>query len=122
MQNRTKPPQMPDCTFIACFMAALSALAPSLPMSMQKGVASTYTEGHSRTACGDRYSRSALAAAHRTLPCGTTIRVWRGDRHIDVRINDRGPFVKGRIIDLTPAGARALGFDGVADVMLERLD
>lgn len=113
---------MADCTFVACFMAAISALAPGLPMSMQKGDASIYTEGHARTACGDRYSRLALTAAHRTLPCGTMVRVWRGKSHVDVRINDRGPFVKGRIIDLTPAGARALGFDGVAQVMLERLD
>ena len=59
-----------------------------------------------------------LTAAHRWLPFGTLVRVThnRTHRSVVVRINDRGPFVGGRIIDLTPAAARAIGFSGLASV------
>ena len=75
-----------------------------------------------RTACGDIARPGALTAAHRRLPCGATVRVThtRSGRTVVVRINDRGPFVPGRIIDLTPAGARALGFSGLAPVTIAR--
>ncbi len=58
----------------------------------------------------------ALTAAHRTLPFGTEVTVINHDngRSVVVRINDRGPFVRGRVIDLSPAAARALGVDGLA--------
>jgi rare lipoprotein A len=61
-----------------------------------------------------------LTAAHRTLPFGTLVRVTnsRSGRSVVVRINDRGPFVRGRVIDLTPAGARAIGMSGLAPVSL----
>ncbi|MGA7165289.1 MAG: septal ring lytic transglycosylase RlpA family protein, partial [Pseudolabrys sp.] len=60
-------------------------------------------------------------AAHRTLPFGTHVRVTNksNGRSVVVRINDRGPFVRGRIIDLTPAAASALGFSGLAHVTLQ---
>jgi rare lipoprotein A len=82
----------------------------------QSGVASIYSGG--RTANGEHASRGGLTAAHRTLPFGTRVRVTNrhNGRSVVVRINDRGPFVRGRIIDLTPAGARALGFSGLAPV------
>jgi rare lipoprotein A len=102
--------------FIARFAAAFVGLVP-----MQHGLASVYDEGRKITACGEWFNRAALTAAHRTLPCGSRIRVWRGDRSVVVRVNDRGPFVVGRIVDLTPAAAMALGFDGLADVSLERM-
>jgi rare lipoprotein A len=59
-----------------------------------------------------------MTAAHRTLPFGTKVRVThrRNGRSVVVRINDRGPFVRGRVIDVTPAAARALGFSGLAPV------
>jgi rare lipoprotein A len=62
----------------------------------------------------------ALIAAHRTLPFGTkaTVRSKRYGQSLDVIIKDRGPFVRGRIIDLTPAAARELGFSGLADVIV----
>jgi len=62
-----------------------------------------------------------MTAAHRSLPFGTLVRVTnrRNGRSVIVRINDRGPFVRGRVIDLTPAGARAIGFTGLAQVTLE---
>jgi rare lipoprotein A len=61
-----------------------------------------------------------MTAAHRSLPFGTMVRVThrRSGRSVVVRINDRGPFVRGRVIDLTPAAARELGFSGLAPVTL----
>jgi len=65
-----------------------------------------------------------LTAAHKTLPFNTLVEVTNQNngRSIVVRINDRGPFVAGRVIDLTPAGARALKFDGVTKVSLRVLN
>jgi rare lipoprotein A len=88
----------------------------------QAGIASIYsTESGSRTASGHRLNPRALTAAHRSLPFGTKVRVTnkRNGRSVIVTINDRGPFVRGRVIDLTPAGAHALGFSGLAPVTLD---
>lgn len=87
----------------------------------QIGIASIYGSKGGRTANGEQVSPRALTAAHKTLPFGTHVRVTnrRNGRSVIVRINDRGPFVRGRIIDLTPAGARALGFSGLAPVTLQ---
>lgn len=78
-----------------------------------------------RTASGERYDMHALTAAHRTLPLGACVRVTAlgGARSVIVRINDRGPFVRGRIIDLSYAAAQALGVGsaGSAQVTLERV-
>jgi rare lipoprotein A len=84
----------------------------------QSGIASVYSGG--RTANGEVASAGRLTAAHRSLPFGTMVRVThRGNgRSVVVRINDRGPFVRGRVIDLTPAAARAIGFSGLAPVTL----
>jgi rare lipoprotein A len=101
--------------------SALLASTVALPMtaSAQEGVASVYSG--ERTANGEYAYASGLTAAHRTLPFGTRVRVTNHQtgRSIVVRINDRGPFVAGRIIDLTPAAARALGMDGLAHVSVE---
>jgi rare lipoprotein A len=85
------------------------------------GLASTYGEG-SQTASGERFNANELTAAHRTLPFGTRVRVINhsNGRSVVVTINDRGPFVSGRIIDMTPAAARALGMSGLAPVTIER--
>ena len=95
----------------------------ALPMiaSAQEGVASVYSG--ERTANDEYASASGLTAAHKSLPFGTRVRVTNHQtgRSVVVRINDRGPFVRGRIIDLTPAGARALGMDGLAHVSVEVL-
>jgi rare lipoprotein A len=87
----------------------------------QSGIASVYAHKGEMTASGERASPQKLTAAHRTLPFGSRVRVTnkRNGRSIVVRINDRGPFIKGRVIDLTPAGAQALGFSGLAPVMLD---
>jgi peptidoglycan lytic transglycosylase len=90
---------------------------PSVALA-QSGIASVYFGG--RTASGEYARPGDFTAAHRTLPFGTRVKVTnrRNGRSVVVRINDRGPFVKGRVIDVTPAGARALGFSGLAPVSL----
>ena len=103
------------------FASALVAAVVAVPMaaSAQSGIASVYSGG--RTANGERASAGALTAAHKTLPFGTLVRVTNrsSGRSVVVRINDRGPFVRGRIIDVTPAAARALGFSGLASVTVD---
>lgn len=88
---------------------------------LMSGVASVYSGGH--TANGEVAAAGGLTAAHRSLPFGTMVKVTNTGtgRSVVVRINDRGPFVRGRVIDLTPAGARALGMDGLAPVTLSVL-
>ena len=77
-----------------------------------KGMASWYGPGFNgkRTASGERFRQNGLTAAHRTLPFGTIVRVTnlQNARTVDVRINDRGPFVRGRIIDLSKGAAERL--------------
>jgi rare lipoprotein A len=88
----------------------------------QAGVASVYsTESGNETASGEKFNPEALTAAHRKLPFGTKARVTnkRNGQSVDVVIQDRGPFVRGRIIDLSPAEARELGFSGLADVTVD---
>ncbi len=82
----------------------------------QTGIASVYSG--EKTANGEFASPGRLTAAHKTLPLGTRVKVTnkKNGKSVVVRINDRGPYVHGRIIDLTPAGARALGFNGLAPV------
>jgi rare lipoprotein A len=96
-----------------------STIAAPIAASAQSGIASVYEGG--RTANGEMASTSGLTAAHRSLPFGTMVRVTNhsNGRSILVRINDRGPFVKGRIIDLMPAAARAIGMDGLANVEVD---
>src|SRR3974390_3835173 len=74
----------------------------------------------SRTANGERVNCSAMTAAHRRLPFGTRVRVCHSGC-VTVRINDRGPFVRGRDIDLSPAAGRAIGLGGIGHVTVSRL-
>lgn len=71
-----------------------------------------------RTANGERFNPNALTAAHRTLPFGTKVRVTYKGKSVIVRINDRGPFVKGRHIDLSRAAARRIGCHGTCKVSI----
>lgn len=105
--------------FASTFVATLIAMP--VAASAQSGIASVYAYNGGRTASGERVSPGALTAAHRSLPFGTMVRVTnnRSGRSVVVRINDRGPFVRGRVIDLTPAAARALGFSGLTNVTLD---
>ena len=103
------------------FASALLVSTVALPViaSAQEGIASVYSG--ERTANGEYASASGLTAAHKSLPFGTHVRVTNHQtgRSVVVRINDRGPFVRGRIIDVTPAAARALGFSGLPNVSVD---
>jgi len=91
----------------------------------QRGMATWYGDhlNGGPTASGERFDQNAMTAAHKTLPMGTIVRVTnlKNDRQVTVRINDRGPYARGRIIDLSKAAARVLGMisDGVVPVLLE---
>jgi rare lipoprotein A len=91
----------------------------------ESGIASWYGPGFhgKRTASGERFNTNELTAAHKTLPFGTRVRVKSqvNGKQVVVRINDRGPFIKGRIIDLSQAAAQALGLTGIKQVIVERL-
>jgi rare lipoprotein A len=113
-------------------LATLSACATTHTTTgrpaQESGIASYYgksEDGH-LTASGERYDMHALTAAHRTLPFGSRVRVTNldNDRSVVVRINDRGPHVEGRVIDLSYAAARELQFikQGTTRVRLEVLD
>jgi rare lipoprotein A len=97
----------------------VSTIAIPTIASAQTGIASVYSEGP--TATGERVVASGMTAAHRTLPFGTMVRVTNtsNGRSVVVRINDRGPFVKGRIIDLTPGAAQAIGIAGLGSVTVD---
>jgi len=92
---------------------------------VQNGRASWYGPGfHGRkTASGETFNTNELTAAHRTLPFGTKVRVVnkRTGKSVVVRINDRGPYVHGRVIDLSRASAQAIGLSGVAPVTVAEL-
>lgn len=93
----------------------------------ERGMASWYGPGFhgNRCANGEIYNQYGLSAAHRTLPFGTRVRVTNlnNDRSVVVRINDRGPFIRGRIIDLSKGAAQEIGMitSGVAPVKVEIL-
>jgi rare lipoprotein A len=103
--------------------AALAAVIGSA--CAESGIASHYSthELGTKTASGRPLHDGALTAAHKTLPFGSHVRVTNhaNGRSVVVTITDRGPFARGRVIDLTAAGARALGFSGLARVSLVRI-
>lgn len=110
------------------FFTAVIAVAffhPAGPAFAQCGKASWYAES-GRTASGERMRPGARTAAHRTLPFGTLVEVenLRNGRSVIVRINDRGPFIKGRVIDLARGAASELGMisSGTASVRVSVLD
>jgi rare lipoprotein A len=107
---------------LALVLAAVAAPAWADSNAASRGYASYYSYS-GRTASGERADPEGLTAAHRSLPFGTRVRVTepRSGRSVVVRINDRGPFVRGRIIDLSLGAARALGItsQGVALVQIE---
>lgn len=99
---------------LACLLAVLPVTeASSAKFSQQCGKASWYAMT-SRTASGERASPNTMTAAHRSLPFGTKVRVtnMRNGKSVILRINDRGPFIKGRVIDVTRKAAQKLGFKG----------
>lgn len=86
------------------------------------GIASYYgNESGSKTASGQRFNQNAMTAAHRSLPFGTRLKVTHGGRSVVVTVNDRGPFIRGRVLDLSTGAARAIGLTsrGVGQVVAE---
>jgi rare lipoprotein A len=83
-------------------------------------VATWYMHG-SRTANGEKFNPDGMTAAHKTLPFGTMLRLTHGDKSVIVRINDRGPFIKGRDIDLARGAAKALHCPGVCRLKVEEI-
>jgi rare lipoprotein A len=97
----------------ASWRNANAAFGPSSGGHSFSGVASFYgNESGSRTASGQRFNQNAMTAAHRSLPFGTKLRVTHGGRSVVVTINDRGPFIRGRVLDLSTGAARAIGLTG----------
>ena len=115
--------------FILVFTALASALAfaQKKPVASETGVCSYYSRHHNGhiTAGGKKFDSNALTAAHRTYPMGTKLKLTNtaNDKNVQVVVNDRGPFVKGREISVTRRAARDLGFikQGLATVRIEEV-
>ena len=118
-------------TFFLMMLLTLPLLAQDPPLQpgsvIETGIASWYTSDKSEaiTANGERFDENSLSAAHKSLKFGTVVRVTnkRNNRSVDVRINDRGPYIDGRIIDLTPSAASQIDMleSGIAPVELTLL-
>jgi rare lipoprotein A len=117
------PLLLPLAALAGCATQQQQARAPSPPTCMQVGTASWYQPTGAKTASGEVPGPGTLIAAHRTLPFGTRVRVTdvTTGKSVVVRVGDRGPFAKDRIIDLPSAAAAQLGIKttGVTQVRLE---
>jgi rare lipoprotein A len=106
----------------ASWRDANASIATSSGGHSFSGMASYYgNESGSRTASGQRFNQNAMTCAHRSLPFGTKLRVTHGGQSVVVTVNDRGPFIRGRVLDLSTAAARAVGLTsaGVGRVTAE---
>ncbi len=126
-------------TFCAVLLSGMVAVVSSTIAIAEPGSAASYTEATSfqrgkaswygpgfhgrRTANGERFNTNDMTAAHKTLPFGTKVKVTNAKtgKSVVVRINDRGPYAHGRVIDLSRASALAIGISGVADITLNRI-
>ena len=126
LANRTTKPLVhlvilsPSETMVALPLVALHLLPTHLILgaTSETGIASVYSGG--LTANGEQALIGGMTAAHRSIPFGAKVRVTNkaNGKSVIVRINDRGPFSGGRIIDLMPATAKALGFSGLTPVTI----
>lgn len=139
LHNNRKRMKRFNLIFIAFILNLLVGCSSASAMSQDKtksysrshkltGQASLYSKKFhgKRTASGERYNKAAYTAAHKSLPFGTIVRVTNtaNDKKVDVKINDRGPFVKGRVIDLSRKAFEQIGDieKGVAPIKIEILD
>ncbi|NPU65568.1 septal ring lytic transglycosylase RlpA family protein [Bradyrhizobium sp. 83012] len=113
------PVQRPETAPESLVRVRHAEVSPPAAHSAASGLASYYSEGQ-KTASGERFNPSELTAAHRSLPFGTRLQVTnvKTGRSVVVRVNDRGPFVQGRVVDVSYSAAQALGMvnTGVAPV------
>lgn len=117
-------PSLAAGAFLLAFSMATIVLLSSPAQAATCAVASWYgTESGNRTANGEHFDGTSLTAAHKTLPFGTKLRVTYQGKSVVVRINDRGPFIKGRALDLSQAAAKRIGLTkaGVGRVCWERV-
>ncbi len=127
MRARTTIPMLLTATLLAAGCASTNPRRLAGPGDAEVGIASYYDSAHEgrATASGERFDPDRLTAAHPTLPFGTRVRVTNleNGRSVVVTITDRGPFHRGRVIDLSERAARRLGFvaRGVARVRLDVL-
>jgi len=124
-QRRTLWPGLVLLTALVAMITGCAGTSAAAGSRAEHGKASYYAmkfQG-AKTASGERFNQSAKTAAHRTLPFGTRVRVTnvRNQKSVTVRINDRGPFVRGRIIDLSQSAFKAIGNldQGLLDVKVE---
>jgi rare lipoprotein A len=105
------------------FVAICAVLCAADAAMAESGIASHYPHSYQgrRTASGEQLDTRAMTCAHKRHPFGSMLRVTAREKSITCRVTDRGPFVRGRVIDLTPVGARALGFSGLTRVTIERM-
>jgi rare lipoprotein A len=130
-QTHTLPREIPPVATVPSFPETGDASpiakipVPSQPTMMETGLASWYGSRHhgKRTASGEVFNQEKFTAAHRTLPWGSRVKVTNlaNGKSVEVRINDRGPFAQGRIIDVSRAAARVLGIvaQGITTVRIE---
>jgi rare lipoprotein A len=107
-------------------LGAMVLLVAPISARAATAVASVYWPGDGtvkirdyRTSSGERYSATAMTCAHKSLPLGTKLIVRYGSNYAEVKVNDRGPFIKGRDLDLTPGVAKSLRFPGSGRVRIE---
>ncbi len=117
---------IPRSILLAIILMSANSLEPASAgdkSSAETGLAAIYSYKGVKTASGEASDPANLTAAHRSLPFGTMVRVTnqRNGRSAVVRVNDRGPFNRGRVIDVTPAAAHQLGFSGLVPVNVEDL-
>ena len=109
----------------SCKTASSPATKGNTKVKTETGMASFYANNHNgrKTASGERYNSNKMTAAHKTLPFGTLVRVTNlsNGKSVEVRINDRGPFARGRIIDLSLSAAKKIDMinDGVTKVKIK---
>ena len=105
------------------FVAICALLIVADDAMAESGIASSYPRSYQgrRTANGEHLNTNAMTCAHRRHPFGSMLRVTAGEKSITCRVTDRGPFARGRVIDLTPVAAHALGFSGLAHVTVDRM-
>jgi rare lipoprotein A len=111
---------------ISIWCVVLSLLIGGVSARAESGIASFYGGKHhgGPTASGERYNQNSMTCAHRTARFGTRLTVTYRGRSIECRVNDRGPFIRGRIVDVSTSAARALGMidAGLVRVVIEVVD